>query len=252
MCQLLAQEWKNEGKGRFFELKDVYEEAYSLVGAGHETTANTLSWSLLLLSLHPDKQEKLQKELAQFVQGDVPTYEEAQNLNYCRCVLYETLRLYPTLPVFARYCAKTTNVGGYDIPKDSYVLINQMEINKNEKTWDKPNEFLPERFAESKGVTVSRPLGVPGGADFGFVPFGAGLRSCVGQRMAMLQAIIILASAIRRFSITLHNPPKDLSAYDHADITYGPKSGLYLKVTKSPHGPVRTRRLSSADFGHPS
>jgi cytochrome P450 len=100
-------------------------------------------------------------------------------------VVYETLRLFPTVPSFPRECAqdvvlKKSNV---DICKGSLVLVSQMPMNMNPKIWDAPDTFNPDRFLGVGELQMSKPVGVPGGDRYAFAPFGGGARTCVGQRM---------------------------------------------------------------------
>merc|ERR1712196_54604 len=128
-------------------------------------------------------------EVVQGVDAEVPTAEEVKKLKYTRAVFYETLRLYPTVPHFPRVAAKDSKLGGYDVPKGATVAVIQSALNRSDKLWKQPESFQPERFmAESvKDPITSKPVGVPGGSEYGFIPFGAGQRTCIGQRFALLE-----------------------------------------------------------------
>jgi len=118
-----------------FDDLDLADEAVTLLAAGHETTSNTLSWTLLLLSQNPHVLVKLRAELDQKVAGIIPTYDEARQLTYARAIVYETLRLYPTVPQFPRVAAYDTTLLSYDVPKGSFVFISQPSMNHNSNLW---------------------------------------------------------------------------------------------------------------------
>lgn len=156
-----------------FSEEEVMQEMTTIRGAGHETTAHTLSWCLLLLSEHPKCMKKLQAEVDEVLEGQVPTYEEVKRLEYTHMVVYETLRLYPTVPIFPRQAAYDTKLMGYDVPKGTQVFIFQSPMNQNPKLWKSPEEFNPERFRKLPELRVSRAVGIPDGHAYGFIPFGA-------------------------------------------------------------------------------
>jgi len=226
MC-LQMQAARDSGEG--FSTQDVFEEAMTLMAAGHETTSNTLSWSLLLLSQNPSVLETLRAELNEKVKGASATYEEAKDLNYSRAVIYETLRIYPTVPAFPRVAEVDTKLLGYDVPKGAYVFISQMGLNLNPQIWAEPLKFRPERFIKAEDPKPSKPVGMPGGSEYAFVPFGAGARTCIGQRLGLLEAIIILSSIVKSFNVSLNKP--FVEEEEVADITLGPKQGLWMDLT---------------------
>merc|ERR1712232_615844 len=178
---------------------EVEDEMQTIRGAGSETTGNTVCWVLMMLCQHPQVVAKLREELDHKVQAIIPTFEEARDLKYCHMILYETLRFYPTVPAFPRVAIKDTKVGGYDIPRGSMVFMSLMAMNRNPKVWDSPETFDPERFTDLPPIRASRPIGVPGGHPYGFIPFGSGPRFCAGQRLAVLESIQIIAAVVKKF-----------------------------------------------------
>eukprot|EP00041_Stephanoeca_diplocostata_P019420 m.419123 g.419123 ORF g.419123 m.419123 type:complete len:543 (+) comp21300_c0_seq2:196-1824(+) len=209
---------------------EIVQEVMTIAGAGHETTANTLSWALLLLAEYPRVQRKLQAHVDAGVKGEVATFEEAHQLDYCLSVIYETLRLFPTVPLFPRECARTCQLAGFDIPKHAKVVVTQTSINRNPDIFPDPEVFRPERFEGADMPKPSLPVGVVGGPDFGFIPFGAGQRTCVGQRLAVLEAIQILSGIMKSFTVELANVTS-ATVGQNASITLRPVD-LRLKLTK--------------------
>ena len=224
--------------------QELIDEFITIRGAGHETTSNTLSWALLLLAKHPGQQQRLFEEVDRCVAGLAPTFEEVENLKFTKCCLYETLRLYPTVPSFPRLSVKDTTLGGYDLPTGTYIFVSQSALNRRKDLWGHDADvYKPDRF-DREGYSLelmqSMPKGCPpikkwGNSDedtrerlFGFAPFGAGIRTCPGQRLAVLESAIILAALVKHFKIELSNGGKEVE--ERADITLGPKLGLPLKL----------------------
>eukprot|EP00039_Didymoeca_costata_P006204 m.88269 g.88269 ORF g.88269 m.88269 type:complete len:494 (+) comp13156_c0_seq1:233-1714(+) len=208
---------------------EVIQETLTIGGAGHETTSNTLCWCLMLLAENPHCQDKVFDEVTNIMTGDVATFDEVRQMSYCLSVLYETLRLKPTVPIYKRECAETCTIGGYDIPKGSQVIISQMSLNYNPKYFPEPNVFKPERFAGKGTPATTLPVGCPNGPSYAFIPFGAGPRTCVGQRFAILEATQLLSGIIKRYRVTL--PTNATPVLEHVSITLRPR-GLYLLLEK--------------------
>jgi len=101
-------------------------------------------------------------------------------------------------------------------------------MNYNAELWPEPDKFIPERFDELPELLMSKPVGIPGGELYGFVPFGGGARTCIGQRLAMLETVMILASIVKNLHVELVNKDADLTGF--ADVTLGPKQGLLVKT----------------------
>ena len=158
---------------------EIRDELLTVRGAGSETTSNTLCWALYLLS-KPENAAvltKLRGEVDAGVKGDTCTYEEAKQLTFTSKTMFETLRMFPTVPSFPRECHEDIRLpSGYDVPRGSLVFVSQRPLNYNPELWDKPFEFNPDRFGGKDGpapeLHMSRPVGAPGGPSYGFVPFG--------------------------------------------------------------------------------
>jgi cytochrome P450 len=210
---------------------EIKDEIFTIRGAGHETTSNTLSWALFLLSdpRYCDALAKVRNEVDTLIKGDIATFEELKTLKYCTWVFYETLRLFPTVPSFPRLSVEDCQLQGFDIPKGTMVFITQSAMNRNPAVWENPDAFCPERFEKVAELTPSKPVGVPEGHKFGFLPFGAGPRTCIGQRLALMEGLHILAAVVKNYDFKMQNPGEDVA--ECADITLGPKKGLHMIVT---------------------
>lgn len=172
-------------------LQDVYGSVAELLLAGVDTTSNTLTWALHLLSLNPDIQNKLHREVSQ-VHPD-PSAEDITRLPYLKATIKETLRMYPVVPLNARiFSEKDVIIGGYYFPKKTPFTFHHYAISLDERTFPAPLSFRPERWLRD-GRTLPHP--------FGSIPFGFGVRGCVGRRIAELEMYMALFQLVQKFEI---------------------------------------------------
>eukprot|EP00038_Savillea_parva_P004469 m.138086 g.138086 ORF g.138086 m.138086 type:complete len:542 (+) comp11478_c0_seq1:1842-3467(+) len=209
--------------------EEIIQEVMTLNGAGHETTANTLSWAFLMLAHHPHEQAKLQREADEIVKGPCASLEETQKLTDTLCALYESIRMYPTVPVFQREVAADTTLGGYDIPKGSFILINNMKKNRDPNVFPDPDTYRPSRFRGVSPPKPGQPVDIPGTRSYSFLPFGAGGRSCVGQRLAIAEALQIISAVMKTFTIRVPDGHPPVTEY--SSISLRPK-GMRLIFEK--------------------
>lgn len=125
------------------------------------------------------------------LQGRDPTFEDLEKLPYTHWVFNETLRLHPPVRSIPKVTTETVRLGGYKIPKGTLVSMNAAATHKHPKYWDKPEEFIPERFDESKNNI----------APFIYYPFSVGRRNCIGKKFALIEAAVIIAMIAQRFEI---------------------------------------------------
>lgn len=203
--------------------EEVIQEVLTIGGAGHETTGNTLSWCLMLLAENPAEQAKLFAEVEKKVDGAVPNFEEARKLDRCRAVIYETLRLFPTVPLFARLSSRDCKLQGYDIPAGTKLVINQRVLNRNPEYFPDPERFNPDRFMNHSDPKPPLPVGAPNGPEFAFLPFGAGPRTCIGQRLAILEGTQILGAVIKKFRVVMPPGIRE-NVEEHCSITLRPRN----------------------------
>ncbi|XP_077437176.1 sterol 26-hydroxylase, mitochondrial-like isoform X2 [Vanacampus margaritifer] len=178
------------------DTKDVYGSIAELLLAGVDTTSNTLTWTLYLLSQYPQVQEKLHKEVSELktrAAGGTPSAGDFTHLPYLRAVIKEALRMYPVVPFNARVMTeKSINVGGYHFSKNTVFTFCQYAISHDEETFPEPFTFKPERWLRDGR---ERPNA------FGSIPFGFGVRSCVGRRIAELEMYLVVFQIIRTYEL---------------------------------------------------
>ncbi|XP_010531165.1 PREDICTED: cytochrome P450 81E8-like [Tarenaya hassleriana] len=162
-----------------------------MFNAGTDTSPGTMEWAMFVLLNHPDKLEKLRAEIEANVKHDrLIRDSDLQNLPYLRCVIYETLRLYPAAPLLLpHYTSKKFSLDGYEIPANTMVLVNAWAVHRDGKLWDEAEAFKPERFE-----------GFVGDRDgFRFLPFGVGRRACPGAGMGMRTVALTVGAMVQCF-----------------------------------------------------
>jgi cytochrome P450 len=206
--------------GEHMDNDQVRDECVTLMLAGHETTANALTWTLYLLAQHPDIAESLKTELDQVLAGRAPAPEDVPNLSYATMVFSESMRLYPPAWGIARTVTEPYDAFGCRFEKDTLVLTSQWIIHRDVRWYENPEEFDPERWTPS--ARAARPK-------FSYFPFGAGPRQCIGESFAWMEGVLLLASIARnwRFSVTSQTKVELLPL-----ITLRPKHGMKLRVEK--------------------
>jgi cytochrome P450 len=165
----------------------------TLLLAGHETTASTLSWTFHLLDEHPEVQRRLHDEAVEVLGDRLPTYDDLHRLTYTAMVIEEVMRLYPPVWLLPRKAQAADQIGGYDVPAGADVLICPYTLHRHPAFWDAPERFDPERF--DPGRVADRPR-------YAYIPFGAGPRFCVGNNLGMLEAAFVVAVVSRELRLT--------------------------------------------------
>ena len=180
--------------------KQVRDEALTLFIAGHETTANALSWTFYLLAQHPEVEAKLHQELDAVLgppedgQGRLPTLADLERLPYARQVLEESMRLFPPAWIIGREAVGPDTVGGCPVQPGQVFFMSQYVTHHDPRFWPEPERFIPERFEPAE--VKKRPK-------FAYFPFGGGPRLCVGEPFARMEAHLILATIAHRYRLEL-------------------------------------------------
>eukprot|EP01100_Stratorugosa_tubuloviscum_P010625 TRINITY_DN4583_c0_g1_i1.p1 TRINITY_DN4583_c0_g1~~TRINITY_DN4583_c0_g1_i1.p1 ORF type:complete len:527 (+),score=205.57 TRINITY_DN4583_c0_g1_i1:61-1641(+) len=194
----LLMESKDSSSGETISLtnEEVYANSWIFLFAGHETTAHTIVWALILLALNPEKQEKFYNEVNKVLNNEkrAPKFEEVIHLNYSRCVFKETLRIFSQTPSIPKCCRKPTKLGDYIIPANAIISIAISALHKNPNYWSDPESFEPERFDEQ----VSSPIN-----QYAFIPFSTGPRSCIGMSTAYIEGIVFLSMFVQNFKVSI-------------------------------------------------
>ncbi len=173
--------------GHGMSLKQVHDEAITLLLSGHETTANALIWALVLIGLHAPVRERLQAEIDAVVGDAKPRYDHIGELSYTAAVFEETLRLYPPIWAFGRRATADLELLGYRIPRGSTVVMSPYVTHRNPRYFADPLEFKPDRWLEN-----SKP------PKLAYFPFSGGARGCIGEHFARLEAVLTLATMFSR------------------------------------------------------
>ena len=201
-----------------FSRQDIRDEVVTLLIAGHETVASSLTWSWYLLAQQPEAQKALCSESRAVLRGHSPTFDDIAELDLTKQIYDEALRLYPPAWLITRRAIDEDIVGGYHIPADSVMVISPYCMHRRADLWPQPEQFMPERFSEA---------GSKGRHRFGFIPFGGGPRLCIGNRFAYIEATIILAMVASQFELLL---PPNADVEVEALVTLRPKGGLPMQV----------------------
>ena len=206
-----------EGDGTGMSDEQVRDEALTLITAGHETTANGLTWTWHMLSQHPEVEERFHAELADVLGGRAPEVGDAPALAYTEAVLLETMRLYPPAWGIERRAVCDQEIGGYVIPARAAVLMPTFIANRDERVYPDPLRFDPERFRGD--AAAERP-------DWAYPLFGAGTRKCIGVGFAMLEAVLVMAELGRRFRL---RPAPGHDVVPQARVSLRPRDGLWMR-----------------------
>ena len=174
--------------------RQLRDETMTLFLAGHETTALTLSWTWYLLSENPAAEARLHQELSGVLGGRAPELADLERLPYLQAVVNEVLRLYPPAYLLARTSITPSNFGGYDFPVGSTILVSQYVMHRDERFYDDPDAFRPQRWLD--GLAARLPAGA-------YFPFGDGPRRCIGQSFALLESALVIATIAQKFQFRL-------------------------------------------------
>ena len=199
---------------------EIEDNIITFIGAGHETTARALGWTLYLLSQAPHEREKVEAELDTVLSTlpDPATWLDA--LPHTRAAFEEAMRLYPPAPSLNRTAIEADRVGDMDIPAGASVLVMPWLVHRHEMLWENPLDFVPDRFLPGAREEIDR---------FQYLPFGVGPRVCIGSTFAMQEGVIALAALMRnlRFDFVGTSAP-----YPVQKITVQPRGGLPMRVSR--------------------
>lgn len=219
LLSMLMQARDEESGGGMTD-QQLRDEAMTIFLAGHETTANALTWTLYLLSQHPEIEARLQAEVDQALSGRLPTFEDLAALPYTRMVLSESMRVFPPVWAVGRRALEPHTFGAYTVPKDGIVLVSQWVTHKDPRFYPDPQRFDPERWTPEQAA---------GRPKFSYFPFGGGPRVCMGEQFAWMEGVLILAALAQqwRFRLAPGHP-----VATRALITLRPRHGMRLVVSR--------------------
>lgn len=198
---------------------EIHDHLITFLIAGHETTATALSFACLLLATHTEERQRVQKESERVVDG-TPTPSDLDQLVATEQVAKESMRLYPPAALLFREAIENTRLGGYDVPAGTIVLLPQFTVHKDERWFENPEKFRPERFSEER--VADRP-------DFAYFPFGGGPHQCIGMHFAMMELKYVIPILMKSVNFELLSSPEpDLNL----ELTLQPAHDIRMKVNK--------------------
>jgi cytochrome P450 len=211
---LLGARYEDTGEG--MSRQQLIEEALILFTAGHETSANALSWAVSLLAQHPNIAVRIDDEIQHVLGEREIVTADLNQLMYTRQVIEETMRLYPPAWVTDRVSLVDDSFGDFDVPAGTLYILYLYGLHRSPKYWENPDQFQPDRFSVKKKDTFPK---------LAYKPFGAGPRLCIGNHFAMMEMQVILAEFYRRFQVELLVEPEMAPM-----ITLRPRDGVRVRL----------------------
>ena len=202
--------------GETFTTEEMVDQVAIFFLAGHETSASALAWTLYLMALYPDWQDRLAQE-AQALTG--PDFKLVGKLRLSKDVFREALRLYPPVPMMVREAACPETFRERAVPKGAQIVLSPWHLHRHERLWDNPDGFDPTRWGTENGKQCQREA---------YIPFSAGPRVCTGAGFAMVEGPLILSMLLRsyRFEVVEGRVPVPV-----AHLTVRAKDGIWLRIT---------------------
>ncbi|CAL1271347.1 unnamed protein product [Larinioides sclopetarius] len=182
------------------EIKEHSQVARDFTRNGQDTTKIALSWILYMLGLHAEIRGKVYEELDLIFGVDHErhaTAEDLKNMKYLECVIKETLRIYPPVPILTRYLKEDTTICGYQIPKGTICAVFPHVLHRDEKVFPNPEKFEPDRFLPENSANRH---------PYAWIPFSAGPRNCIGQKLAFMELVTITSTILRRYTVESLDP----------------------------------------------
>jgi cytochrome P450 len=191
---LSAQDTGEGGDGRGLSDTQVRDEVMTLMLAGHETTANALTWTWYLLSQTPDAAARLHEEVDSALGGRLPTAADLPSLPFVERVVTEALRLYPPAWLIGRRAKAAYPVGGYTLPPRTILLMSPYVVQRDPRWYPEPERFVPERWTPAFRAALPK---------LAYFPFGAGARQCIGESFAWMELTLLIATLAQRWDLSL-------------------------------------------------
>ncbi len=230
----MLMEARDDETGEGLSDRELRDEIVTFLAAGHETTANALTWMWYLLSKHPAVARRLQAELVSVFGGGTPSLEDLARLKYTTMVVKEAMRLYPPIWVMQRKVVSDDEIDSYYIPAGSEVTISPYVMHRHPAFWENPEGFDPDRFSDER--SAGRPR-------YAYLPFGGGPRLCIGHHFAMIEAQIITAMVAQAYHLDL---VPGCAAEPRPWISLRPREGVLMTLRR--REPVKS--LSTQMYEH--
>ncbi|NVO23076.1 cytochrome P450 [Donghicola mangrovi] len=203
--------------GETFTTEEMVDQVAIFFLAGHETSASALAWTLYLMALYPEWQDRVASEAMALESGD---FSEVSKLKISRDVFREALRLYPPVPMMVRETVQPECLRDRTAPKGSQIVLSPFHLHRHERLWDNPDAFDPERSKTEEGRTSAR---------CAYMPFSAGPRVCTGAGFAMVEGVLILSMLLRHFRFEAIDSEVPIPV---AHLTLRSANGIHLKITR--------------------
>jgi cytochrome P450 len=220
LLSMLIQARDEEGDGTGMTDEQLRDEAMTIFLAGHETTANALTWTWYLLSQNPEVETKLHAEIDELLNGRLPAAEDYPRLRYTEMVFAESMRLYPPAWILGRRALNDYQINDYHIPARSILLMSQYVMHHDGRYFPNPSKFEPERWTPE--AKESRPK-------FSYFPFGGGTRVCIGEHFAWMEGVMAIASIAQRWKLRL-SPGQRIEMQPL--VTLRPKYGMKMVLER--------------------
>jgi cytochrome P450 len=220
LLSILIRARDEEGDGSGMTDQQLRDEMMTIFFAGHETTANALTWTWYLLSQNPEVEARLHREIDEVLNGRLPSAEDYPKLSYTEMVFAESMRLYPPAWAIGRRALNDYQIDGYFVPAGSNLMMSQYLMHRNEKYFPDPLKFDPERWRPE--ARESRPK-------FSYFPFGGGPRVCIGEHFAWMEGVLVMATMAQRWKMRLvEGHPVEPKAI----VTLRPKYGMKMVIER--------------------
>ena len=220
LLSMLLMATDTEGDGSGMSDLQLRDEAMTIFLAGHETTANALTWTWYLLSQHPEVEARMHNEIDGALAGRKAGFDDLALLPYTRMVLAESMRLYPPAWAIGRRAINSFEARGYTIPGRSVVLMSQYITHRDPRFFPDPERFDPERWTTD--AQAARPK-------FSYFPFGGGSRVCIGEQFAWMEGILLVATLAQQWKMRLvPGHPVDIQPL----ITLRPRHGMRMTLER--------------------
>ncbi len=220
LLSMLMQARDVEGDGSGMTDEQLRDEAMTIFLAGHETTANALTWTWYLLSQNPNVEAKLHEEIEDVLGGRSATAEDFFRLRYAEMVFAEAMRMYPPAWLIGRRALNDYQLKGYHVPSRSIILMSQYVMHHNSNYFPEPDRFDPDRWTPE--AREARPK-------FSYFPFGGGPRVCIGEGFAWMEGVLVLATLAQKWKMRLvSGHPVELQPL----VTLRQKHGMKMKLER--------------------
>ncbi len=216
----MLMEAKDEDTEEVMNNIQLRDEVVTIFLAGHETTAVALSWLFHCVEENSEVEEKILKEAREVLNGRDPALEDLRQFDYARMVVEETMRLYPPAWIIGRRALEDDEIDGFKIPKGINTLIPVYNIHRDERYWEEPEKFIPERFSKEKSKSYHK---------FVYFPFGGGPRLCIGNNFALMEMQIAVPMIVRKFRL---RKPEGFQFKQDPLITMRPEPDMQMEISK--------------------